>query len=111
MVDEYMYMQMYRYSPSEVDWLVEEFLPENHETRGGCLSNHMKMLVFLRYMADPGYQVRRRLWAVMRRILIAVIENCNKLEMCALVLWAFLWGSARQYELSSIAKYSFACAS
>lgn len=57
LADAYQFVDLFRFNSEEVDWLVEEFLPENNESRGGCLNNRHKMLCFLRYMSDPGFQV------------------------------------------------------
>lgn len=57
LADDYQYRELYRFSREEVDWLSNEFLPECYETRGGRLSNHHRMLIFLRYISDPGHQV------------------------------------------------------
>lgn len=51
------FKQLYRFSEENVDWLASEFLVPHHETRGGALTNQQKMKIFLRYMADPGFQI------------------------------------------------------
>lgn len=48
---------LYRFNSENVDFLVDEFLPEYTETRGGAVSNVQKMKSFLRYIGDPGFQV------------------------------------------------------
>lgn len=50
------YKSLYRFSDENVTWVSEHFLGVNLENRGGALTTKQKMQVFLRYMADPGYQ-------------------------------------------------------
>lgn len=50
------YHKLFRFTRENVKFLADEFLEENFETRGGALDNVQKMEIFLRYMADPGYQ-------------------------------------------------------
>ena len=50
------YKKLYRFTKENVEWLAEYFLGESGETRGGALSNKARMKIFLRYLADPGYQ-------------------------------------------------------
>ena len=47
---------LFRFDEINVQWLADYFIGENLETRGGALSPVQKMKVFLRYMADPGFQ-------------------------------------------------------
>lgn len=49
--------QIYRFKSENVEWLSEYFLENIHETRGGGLSKLDKMLTFLRFVSDPGFQV------------------------------------------------------
>lgn len=51
------FKQLYRFKNENVEWLSEHFIGENGETRGGALSSEDKMKIFLRYVADPGFQV------------------------------------------------------
>ena len=51
------YKQLYRFEKVNVEWIARHFLGEKTETRGGALSSEQKMKIFLRYMADPGFQV------------------------------------------------------
>ena len=37
--------------------MCEEFLIDNDETRGGAITNVKKMEIFLRHIADPGFQI------------------------------------------------------
>lgn len=54
------YKQMYRFTRENVNWLCENFLNvDDEETRGGRLDNITQMQTFLRYMGDPGFQVKR----------------------------------------------------
>lgn len=46
---------LYRFKSENIIWIAK-FLPENHERRGGAISNETKMKTFLRYLADPGFQ-------------------------------------------------------
>ena len=50
------YRKLFRFDKQNVEWLAQTFLPENHETRGGCLSQTEQMESTLHYIADPGYQ-------------------------------------------------------
>ena len=51
------YKDLYRFKKQNVEWLVQNFLTESTETRGGALSNDDKMRIFLRCIGDPGFQV------------------------------------------------------
>lgn len=51
------YRSLYRFTPENVQFLIEQFMPEYEETRGGALNNVQKMHAFLRYVGDPGFQV------------------------------------------------------
>ncbi|XP_062554268.1 putative nuclease HARBI1 [Armigeres subalbatus] len=48
---------LYRFSRENVEWLSDHFLNDREDTRGGGLSNVLKMKIFLRYLGDPGFQV------------------------------------------------------
>ena len=50
------YKTLYRFSEENVKWITSHFLPETEERRGGALSSEQRMKIFLRYMADPGFQ-------------------------------------------------------
>lgn len=51
---------LFRFSRENVNWLSEHFLGVDlGERRGGALTNVQKMQTFLRYIGDPGFQVRR----------------------------------------------------
>lgn len=50
------YKRLYRFTKPHVEFLANEFLQENYETRGGALSSVQRMEVTLRYLADPGFQ-------------------------------------------------------
>lgn len=50
------FKSLYRFEEENVNWMATYFLGENHERRGGALSSSHKMKVFLRYMANPGFQ-------------------------------------------------------
>ncbi|XP_058833434.1 putative nuclease HARBI1 [Topomyia yanbarensis] len=54
--DDRNFKDLYRFSRQNVDRLVELFLADYDETRGGALSNTHKMKCFLRYVGDPGFQ-------------------------------------------------------
>ena len=45
-----------RFSAENVTWLADYFLNDCTETRGGALSPKMKMKIFLRCLANPGFQ-------------------------------------------------------
>lgn len=55
--DEKNFRQLYRFTRENVQALVNCFMPESEETRGGALTNEQKMKTFLRYIGDPGFQV------------------------------------------------------
>lgn len=48
--------QLMRFESDSINFLTNEFLPESDETRGKALSPRMRMEIFLRYVADPGFQ-------------------------------------------------------
>lgn len=48
--------KLYRFEEANIQWLANHFLGEEVETRGGALSPVQKMKVFLRFLADPGFQ-------------------------------------------------------
>ncbi|XP_063904806.1 putative nuclease HARBI1 [Zophobas morio] len=50
------YKTLYRFSAENVTWLADYFLNDCTETRGGALSPKMKMKIFLRCLANPGFQ-------------------------------------------------------
>ena len=50
------FKSLYRFSEQNVQWISSHFLGESHERRGGALSSEQRMKIFLRYMADPGFQ-------------------------------------------------------
>lgn len=47
---------LYRFHEDNLQWIANHFLGENSETRGGALSSEHRMKIFLRYVADPGFQ-------------------------------------------------------
>lgn len=51
------FKSLFRFEEQNINFLVNEFLPEYQETRGGAVSNQNKMKCFLRYLGDPGFQV------------------------------------------------------
>jgi len=51
------FRKLYRFNQENVDWLASHFLEEVVETRGGALTERQQMMIFLRYMSDPGFQV------------------------------------------------------
>lgn len=50
------YKALYRFNKENVKWIASHFLGETHETRGGALTMEQRMKIFLRYLADPGFQ-------------------------------------------------------
>ena len=50
------YRKLYRFDEVNVEWISSHFLGEDFDSRGGGLSPKQKMQIFLRYMADPGFQ-------------------------------------------------------
>lgn len=50
------FRNLFRFDERNVRWLADYFIGVNLETRGGALSPVQKMKVFLRYVADPGFQ-------------------------------------------------------
>lgn len=51
------FKELYRFEERNINFLIREFLPEYHETRGGAVTNYQKLKSFLRYVGDPGFQV------------------------------------------------------
>lgn len=50
------YRSLYKFNQANFKWIVLHFLGENHEKIGGALLLEQRMIIFLRYMVDPGYQ-------------------------------------------------------
>jgi hypothetical protein len=50
------YRSLYRFDEVNVEWIASHFLGNEWDRRGGGLSPKMQMQIFLRYMADPGFQ-------------------------------------------------------
>lgn len=48
--------QLLRFEDQSIDFLTAEFLPVHDETRGGALTQRTRMEIFLRFLADPGFQ-------------------------------------------------------
>ncbi len=48
---------LYRFEEHNVDWLTNYFLEDSTETRGGAVSPKHQLMIFLRYVSDPGFQV------------------------------------------------------
>ncbi|CAB0003864.1 unnamed protein product, partial [Nesidiocoris tenuis] len=51
------FKKLFRFEEENVKWISDHFLGPEIETRGGALSPEHKMKTFLRYLADPGFQV------------------------------------------------------
>ncbi|CAA9998988.1 unnamed protein product [Nesidiocoris tenuis] len=51
------FKKLFRFEEENVKWISDHFLGPEIETRGGALSPEQKMKTFLRYLADPGFQV------------------------------------------------------
>ena len=53
------YKRLFRFDENNVNWIVRNVLLDNNEveTRGGALSTKQQLEAFLRYAADPGFQV------------------------------------------------------
>lgn len=50
---------LFRFTRNGFNFIVNYFLSEEEEdTRGGGLNSSQKMKIFLRYIGDPGFQVR-----------------------------------------------------
>lgn len=49
------FKDLYRFTEDNVEWMAEHFLGPNTETRGKALSPKQKMMVFLRFVGDPGF--------------------------------------------------------
>lgn len=51
------YKVLYRFTQENVAWLCQYFFGDDRlETRGGAISNECKLMCFLRYIGDPGFQ-------------------------------------------------------
>jgi hypothetical protein len=48
---------LYRFEEANLEWVASHFLGQSEETRGGALSPKQRMQIFLRYIADPGFQI------------------------------------------------------
>lgn len=51
------YKLLHRFTEENVEKMAEIFLGPEEETRGGALSKKKKFEIFLRFLADPGYQI------------------------------------------------------
>lgn len=51
------FKSLFRFEEQNVEWLENNFLDFNNESRGGALSSALKMKICLRYLADPGFQM------------------------------------------------------
>ena len=51
------YRRLYRFDEENVEWIAHHFLGDQWDRRGGGLCQKQQMQVFLRYMADSGFQV------------------------------------------------------
>lgn len=49
------YKELFRFENESIDFLAAEFLVEN-DTRGGAVPARQQMEIFLRFVADPGFQ-------------------------------------------------------
>lgn len=49
--------QLLRFENDSVDFITNEFLVNSDETRGGAIPPRTKMEIFLRAVADPGFQI------------------------------------------------------
>lgn len=51
------YKTLHRFNETTVDWMASRFLgEETGEKRGGAVTQKQKMEIFLRHLADPGFQ-------------------------------------------------------
>ena len=48
----YTYRSLFRFRDENVAWMLEYFLGENTETKGGALRNKQRMEVFLRHVGQ-----------------------------------------------------------
>lgn len=55
-VDERDWKVLYRFTRENVEWLSNHFLGHTEERRGGALTSLQRFKIFLRYVADPGFQ-------------------------------------------------------
>lgn len=102
--DESDFRRLYRFDRENFDFLVNHFLfngEQGEEMRGGSLNSAQKMKIFLRYVGDPGFQVKRipRLISFFTsineflRLALAKISVCTKLlcvklfGMCVRKFW------------------------
>lgn len=51
------FKSIYRFNEENVNILTDIFLTENDETRGKAVSPKQQMQIFLRCLADPGFQI------------------------------------------------------
>ena len=51
------FKRIFRFEKHSVEWMADHFLQQSTETRGGKLSHIEEMQTYLRYIADPGFQV------------------------------------------------------
>jgi len=75
------YKRLFRFDENNVNWIVRNVLLDNNEveTRGGALSTKQQLEAFLRYAADPGFQLRSLLpeeYSTLLSFITKEIANC-----------------------------------
>lgn len=50
------YKELYRFTENSVEWMADYFLEEYSETRGKALTPKQRMMILLRFLADPVFQ-------------------------------------------------------
>lgn len=51
------FKSLYRFNSAQVDWINDHFLQDSEDFRGGKINNLTRMMVFLRFVGDPGFQI------------------------------------------------------
>ncbi len=78
---------LYRFKEDNVERMAEYFLVDTGEKRGGALSIKQQMQIFLRYLADPGFQIgvgedlgvqQTTVCKTFSKVLRKVIEKANE---------------------------------
>lgn len=54
--EEDRYKELYRFTEDSVVWMADYFIGESLESRGKALTPKQRMMIFLRFLGDPGYQ-------------------------------------------------------
>lgn len=108
------YFNLYRFRQESVKWLAEHFLEETDENRGASLSQIKRMEIFLRFLSDPGFQMRvGKEEGIHRTAVCKRVKHVFKMIMNKAHLWIKFPANTEQIKLAQeqwILRYDFPCA-